>query len=121
MTGYEILNIYDVLSSIVDDEFDLNTSCAIVKNLQEIEVFKKVIDLKRNKLIEKYAEKNENGEIIYADDKIKIIDTDSFNDEINKLLSDEVENINIQKIKKENISHIKISPKSTIWLMYIVE
>lgn len=114
MTGFEILNIYEALGSMINNEFDLNTSFVIAKDMQELDVCRNIIDTKRNKLIEKYAEKDENDNIV------KITNPEEFNKEIDELLNEEVE-INLTKINKESLSDVKISPKNATWLMHIIE
>ena len=114
MTGYEIINIYETLASIAGNEFDLGTSCAIAKNINELQIYVNVIESKRSKLIEEFGEKNED------ENTVKVKDVDSFNKAINELLSDEIE-VNLIKIKEEKFADIKISPARAMWLIKIIE
>lgn len=114
MTGYDVINTYETLVSIADSEFDLATSCAIAKNISELQIYVNVIESKRKKFIEEFGEKDENENII------KVKDVDSFNKAMNEILSEKIE-INLTKIKEEKFSDIKISPAKAMWLIKIIE
>lgn len=114
MTVNEILNTYHVLDKLSSNEFDLNTSCKIAKNIQELDTYIKVIDSKRNSIIEKYSTKNEDG--TYTIDN----NVDEINSHINELLYENID-VNIVKIKEEAFKELKISPADAMWLMNIIE
>lgn len=114
MTGYDVINTYETLVSIADSEFDLATSCAIAKNISELQIYVNVIESKRKKFIEEFGEKDENENII------KVKDVDSFNKAMNEILSEKIE-VNLTKIKGEKFSDIKISPAKAMWLIKIIE
>ena len=125
LKAIEILNIYDSLVKISEAEFDLNTACIIANNIKSLSVTKETIDIKRNDIIAKYAEKNEQGEINSAENgEVKIVDIGNFNVELNDLLISVVE-VDLKTISKSVINDVfkdsKISPKVILSLMNILE
>lgn len=116
-----ILNIYNALGILADKELDLDTACLIAKNIKELEISKTVIDQKRDAVITEYAEKDENGNFVSDDDKgsIKISDIEEFSKKMDELLNTEI-TVNIDRISKETIRNIKISPKEVLPLMDIL-
>ena len=125
LKAIEILNIYDSLVKISEAEFDLNTACIIANNIKSLSVTKETIDTKRNDIIAKYAEKNEQGEINSAENgEVKIVDIGNFNVELNDLLISVVE-VDLKTISKSVINDVfkdsKISPKVILSLMHILE
>ena len=125
LKAIEILNIYDSLVKISEAEFDLNTACIIANNIKSLSATKETIDAKRNDIIAKYAEKNEQGEINSAENgEAKIVDIGNFNVELNDLLISVVE-VDLKTISKSVINDVfkdsKISPKVILSLMDILE
>lgn len=121
LKAIDILNIYHSLEKMSDLELDLSPACTIAKNLKELAVAKEVIENKRNKLITEYAKKNEDGTICQSENgSIEIQEPETFSAKINELLSSETET-NIIKIPKETLSGIKVSPKTLLPLMAIME
>ncbi len=121
LKAIDILNICHSLEKLSDLELDLNPACTIAKNLKELAVAKKVIENKRNKLITEYAKKNEDGTICQSENgSIEIQQPETFSAKINELLSSETET-DIIKIQKQTLSEIKVSAKTLLPLMTIME
>ena len=71
--AFELLNLYESLNKLSEQELDLETSYTIAKYMKEIFVAKDLIDGKRNKIILKYAKKQEDGNLKQtADGNIEI-------------------------------------------------
>lgn len=121
LKGNELLNIYDAFENISTEKMDLNTSFIIAKNIKEISIAKELIDQKRNELIQNYAEKDEQGNVISPSDNgsIKIINVQEFTEKLNELLTSEVD-VNIDTVSKKSLSQIKVSPKDILSLMDIL-
>ena len=121
LKAIDILNIYHSLEKMSDLELDLSPACTIAKNLKELAVAKEVIENKRNKLITEYAKKNEDGTICQLENgSIEIQQPGTFSAKLDELLSSETET-NLIKIQKETLSEIKVSAKTLLPLMTIME
>lgn len=120
LKALDILNTYESLAKLADKELDLQTACAIAKNLRELAVAKEVIDKKRTELINKYAEKNADGTPVQEEDGIKITDVSSFMQHMNDLLAAETE-VTLAFISKSALSEIKISPKDILSLTNLLK
>lgn len=121
MKAINILSIYDSLVILADKDLDLNIACDIAKNLQTLTVPKQVIEQKRDKLILKYAEKDDNEQIIQNENGgIKITNEPEFQREFNDLIESDIE-LDLIKIKKSDLGDIKISPKVILGMIDILE
>lgn len=118
--GYEILDIISALNVLATKELKLSSAYIVAKNIKALSVIEELINNKRKIIIDKYAEKDENGNIVSNENGIRITDTNKFNDEINTLLSEEVE-IELTKIKMSDIENITISPADVYRLMDMIE
>lgn len=120
LRALDILNAYEALAKLADKELDLQTACAIAKNLKELAIAKEIIDKKRTELIQKYAEKNGDGTPVQEGDGVKITDVPSFMQHMNELLASETE-ITLSFISKSALSEIKISPKDILSLTNLLK
>lgn len=123
MKVLKILNIYESLTTLADKDLDLNTAFTIAKNIQSLTVPKRIIEEKRDKLIQTYAEKDKDGKIRQNKDNT-IIFSESNAKECDKKLTalfNEDINIELAKIQKSALADIKISPKLILGLMDILE
>lgn len=122
MTGNEFLNMYDAFSRLIIKEMNLNTACSIARNIKEMDVIKKVIDEKRNRLIKEYAKKDSAGNIMTNNDgSIEgVTNIGEFNSKMSDLLSQEIE-IEITKISKSDLVNISISPMDVLSLEKCLE
>lgn len=117
LKALDILNVYESLEKISEHELSLETSFVIAKNIKELLLSKEIIERKRNNIITKYAEKDKNGAITQEDDGgIKINDPVKFSNELNELLSSEI-NINLTKIYKKDLEKITIQPRELLPLI----
>lgn len=117
LKALDILNVYESLEKLSEHELSLETSFVIAKNIKELLLSKEIIETKRNNIITKYAEKDKNGAITQEDDGgIKINDPVKFSNELNELLSSEI-NINLTKIYKKDLEKITIQPRELLPLI----
>ena len=120
--AFELLNLYESLNKLSEQELDLETSYTIAKYMKEIFVAKDLIDGKRNKIILKYAKKQEDGNLKQtADGNIEINGDDigKFNSDMDGLLNSK---ISIPKIslKKDSLSKITMQTKYLLPLIGII-
>lgn len=119
LKALNILDMYDALTSLSDKEMEFDTACSIAKNIQSLSTIKKVIDEKRDKIIQAHAEKDENENILQTDGNVKICDVETFSKEMNKLLNAETD-VYVISISKEKISHVKLTPKELLPILEIL-
>jgi len=111
LTGLQVINIFNALENLSEKEFDLDTTCNIVKNSKELSIAKKVIDDRRDRLLAEYAEKDEDGNIKQEENgMIHITNINVFQEECNKFLFAKTD-VDIIKIRKGSLADVKISPK----------
>ncbi|MBB6696240.1 DUF1617 family protein [Clostridium algidicarnis] len=111
------------LSDMANKELPVKVSYAIAKNISRIENEMKVYDTEKQKLIEKYSEKNAEGKpLIDADNNIKIQNTniDDWNRDIRELLSIENE-IEIQTFNINELEGYSMTPIELMPIDYMIE
>ncbi|WP_443660660.1 hypothetical protein [Clostridium algidicarnis] len=125
LSNERILNDAAALGAITNKELPVKVSYAIAKNINKIESELKVYDSEKQKLIDKYSEKGEDGKtLIDAENKIKIQDEylDDWNKDIEELLAIECE-INIHKfhISELENSNCSMTPGELMLIDYMIE
>ena len=123
MKAIDIFGIYESLTTLADKDLDLNTACDIAKDIQNLSIPKQILEQKRNKLIQEYGEKDDEGNL-KTNDNGSISFTENNEYECNKKIAelfDEDVNVELVKIKKSALKDIKISPRIAIGLIDILE
>lgn len=124
LSNKRILNDVNALGALTNKQLPVKVSYAIAKNIVKIEAELKTYNSEREKLLEKYSEKGEdgksiieNGNIIIQEDKIQEWDKD-----IADLLAIENE-IDIHKfsINEFNNKDCDISPAELMTIDYMIE
>ena len=118
----EIYNAQSILNKILAQEFTAIQSFKIGKILKRVNEEMTDFNKIREKMIYKYAEIDEAGEIIVENGNIKIKPEkfDSFQKELEDLLSLKI-NIEGEKIPIEWLGDLKITPKEIIALEAFLE
>ena len=123
LTNERILNDSTRLASIVQKELPIKASYAIAKNLAKLEAELKTYNSEREKLIEKYSIKDENGKTV-ADENNQIklqpellLD---WNKDIQELLAIENE-IDIHTFSIEALNGYSMSPSDLMLIDYMIE
>lgn len=121
MTNQELLGNVQKLSGVAQKQLPVKVSYAISKNISKIESELKVYDKERQKLIEKYAEKDEQEKVV-SDEKgqIKFKDKDSWDEDIKALLDIENE-IDIHKFSIDELNGFNISPAELQAIDYMID
>lgn len=118
----QILSAETILNKLVSEEFNGKQSFIIYKTLKavnkEIEDFNEA----RQKLIYKYAKKDENGELIVVDDSVSFNGEEAkiFQEEIQDLLTAEVEII-CNKIPVDWLEKIQLTPQEIFSIEAFIE
>ena len=123
MKAINIFGIYESLTTLADKDLDLNTACDIAKDIQNLSIPKQILEQKRNKLIQEYGEKDDEGNL-KTNDNGSISFTENNEYECNKKIAelfDEDVDLELIKIKKSALKDIKISPKVALGLIDFLE
>lgn len=123
LTNRKIVNTVNSIGIVSNRSLPIKASYAISKNLLKLEKEVEAYNLEREKLLNKYAEKdeagqrkvNENGNV-----PIKKEHIEDWNREITELLDIEVE-INIHKFDLAVLDNIEISPQELMAIDFMIE
>ena len=83
---FDRLEIAETIKSILKKDFACKTSYWLARIFNEIEDLSKTFGNEKQKIIDKYAKKDSNNEIIQDNGNITIIDVIAFTKELNELL-----------------------------------
>ena len=121
LKALDIINKFEALNKLADKETDLSTAIIIAKNLKELFTYKDTIDKKRDGVIVKYAQKNDEGDIVQdKNGNVKITDVNSFNKDLSEILDTSIE-VNLLLLPKEKMMNMKISAKDILPLTDILD
>ena len=118
----ELSTIIGSLNKLIDKEIPIKTSYKLSKLTRNLMNEYKIYEDNRMKLINKYAEKDENGNIKInkEDNTIMILNgnRDKFNNEFIELVNIEIE-LEFDKIKLDDLSDVMISPRDLLNLDFL--
>ena len=120
LSNEKLANSINVLSKLINMELPIKLSYAFSKNITKIDRELEVYNKERQRLIEKYGEKDEEGKLkVKENGNINILDADNFNKDIKEIL--EIENeIDIHIIDLESINaDVNITPGDLIVIDYM--
>ncbi|WP_346877110.1 hypothetical protein [Clostridium sp. UBA5712] len=124
LSNERIVNDANVLGTISQKNLPIKVSYAIAKNIAKIEAEIKVYNKERQKLIEKYSVKDEEGKPLIEDNSIKIAPehVEDWNGDIKELLAIENE-VDIHKFHIDELVNSKcdMSPTELILIDYMIE
>jgi len=124
LSNERIVNDAAVLGAISQKNLPIKVSYAIAKNIAKIEAEIKVYNKERQKLIEKYSVKDEEGKPLIEDNNIRIAPehVEDWNVNIKELLAIENE-IDIHKFHIDELINSKcdMSPAELILIDYMIE
>ena len=120
LSNERLVNSVGVLSKLTNLELPIKLSYALSKNITKIDVELKAYNMEREKLLNKYGEKDEEGKLKLSEKgEVNILDRENFNKEIAELLQCESE-IDIHLIDLEKIdTEIKITPGELMIIDYM--
>lgn len=110
------------LGDVSQKQLPVKVSYSIAKNISKIESELKIYNKQKDKLIEKYAEKDDKGEFIAENGGIKLKEgtKKDWDKDLKELLDIENE-IEIRKFKFDEIANIQISPAELQAIDYMIE
>ena len=118
-----ILNSVDSLKELLNYDIPVKTSFKLIKNTKKIDSVLDLYNEANNKLIEKYGDRKESGELDVSPEGSIKISQDKINDYM-KEKSDllEIENdIDIEVIKSDELLLDKVKPSILLALDYMIE
>jgi len=125
ISNERILNDAAALGSISNKELPVKVSYSIAKNINKIESELKTYNTEKQKLIDKYSEKDNAGKtLIDSENKIKIEDKylENWNRDIKELLAIEnevdIHKFNISELENSNCA---MTPAELMLIDYMIE
>lgn len=125
ITNRRIVNDANFLFNLVQKQFPVKVSYAISKNISKLERELKIYNSERQKIINKYCKKDEEGNLVIDENNqyhIEDENIDVCNKELNELLDIEIE-VNIHKFKLDDLMHgnYEMSPSEMALIDYMIE
>ena len=118
-----LVNSVNVLNKLNKLELGIKVGYKLAKNIKNIEKELVIYDKEKQKLINKYAEKNDDNEVkVNENGTINILDADGWNKDYKELL--EIENdIKLELIKIDDLDKIefKITPGELTLIDYLLK
>ncbi len=108
----DILNSIPIFREISNKSLPIKTAYQLARLIRELDRESTTFDESRRKIIEKYAERDENGEFKQTDEGNVIImpeQINACNQEMAELLDTEIE-INVEPIEIESLASIELTP-----------
>lgn len=100
----EIITIYKGISTIKSKHLPVRVGFAINKNLSALNGVAQIYEEERRKILDKYCEKDENGQLLTKNNEFVISDKEMYASEINDLLNIEndvdIHTISISDLEK---------------------
>lgn len=120
LSNERLVNSVGVLSKLTNLELPIKLSYAFSKNITKIDAELKAYNMEREKLLNKYGEKDEEGKLKLSEKgEVNILDRENFNKEIAELIQCKSE-IDIHLIDLESINtDIKITPGELMIIDYM--
>lgn len=125
LSNEKIINTINVLGKLNNAQLPIKVAYAISKNINKIESELKVYNTEKEKLIDRYAKKDEEGKLKadeYGNVNIKEEHIEDWNKDVKELLSIENE-IDIYMIKLDSLlnSDYNISPAELTAIDFMIE
>lgn len=115
ITFTQISNIYEVSSALTEEKLPMRVSYKIMKILTRLEEELNFYRNSLNKLIDEYALKDENGQLVYSENgeniKIQEDKIEDFNNEYIELNNMEIEISDDYLLSLGELETLSISPK----------
>ncbi|MBS4958291.1 MAG: hypothetical protein KHZ99_14775 [Clostridium sp.] len=120
LSNEKLVNSIGVLSKLTNMELPIKLSYAFSKNITKIDRELTAYNKEREKLINKYGEKDEEGNLKTKEDgTINILDIDSFNKDLKEILEIETEvDIHVIDLEKVDVD-INITPGEIMLVDYM--
>ena len=114
----DIVNSTDTFNKIMSQSFKGSLAFKIARLARELEKEMQTFNAERKKIIQKYSQKDDNGEFILDENGNIKFETDKIaeiNEEFNSLLNTELE-INAEKLPLDKIDEFELTPQEMLQL-----
>lgn len=118
----DILNNNDIFRQVYQLPMPARTAFKIARLIRELEKENTTFNESRDKILEKYAMRDDNGAMMQEDNQVMISPdrAEDFQKEIDSLLKTSVE-INADKLTLDDLADVSLSPKQIIDLGNFLE
>ncbi len=118
----DILNNNDIFRQVYQSPMPARTAFKIARLIRELEKENTTFNESRDKILEKYAMRDDNGAMMQEDNQVMISPdrAEDFQKEIDSLLKTSVE-INADKLTLDDLADVSLSPKQIIDLGNFLE
>lgn len=117
----KILEKYEALMELSEKELPFQTALCIADNINTIKTAVEVARKKMSEIAEKNAERDENGEKIFADaSHYKLKEGNTYLQEMDEVLESEVD-VTLKKFSRTDFSDCSIKPKTMMALLDVIE
>lgn len=118
----DILNNNDIFRQVYQSPMPARTAFKIARLIRELEKENTTFNESRDKILEKYAMRDDNGAMMQEDNQVMISPdrAEDFQKEIDSLLKTSVE-INADKLTLDDLTDVSLSPKQIIDLGNFLE
>lgn len=123
ITANDMLNSIGTFKEISEKPIQIKGAYAIARLIRELDKESTTFDESRRKIVEKYCQRDDSGEIKTNEDGNVFVQEDKvteFNDELKSLLETELE-INADKIKLDTLGDIELSPLQIVNITPFIE
>ena len=122
LSNEKLVNSIGVLSKLTNMELPIKLSYTFSKNITNIDRELVAYNKERQKLIEKYGEKDKEGNLKTKEDgTINILNIDNFNKELKEILEIETEvDIHLIDLESTNVD-INITPLELMLIDYMIK
>lgn len=98
----DIVESYYTLQGIADKKLPSKLAFVICRNLRKMKDITDDVEQTRNSIVDRYAKRDADGNVMQTDNNIQIADADGFTREIDELLMTETE-LQLDKISEEDV------------------
>ena len=119
----DVVNATETLNKIMQQSFKGSLAFKIARLARELDKEMQTFNTERQKIIQKYGEKDENGELIVDEKGLINFDKTNLkeiNEEFNSLLNTELE-INADKLPMNSIDNFEITPQEMLQIEVFFE
>jgi hypothetical protein len=125
LSNEKLVNSIEVLSKLINMNLNIKASYMIARNISIIENEVSIYNSEREKLINKYGKKDEDGKLKLNENNTIQLEEDyleDWNKDIKELLELEVD-VNIEEINKEDLfkCNCDISPRELILINFMIK
>ena len=121
LCNQKVINVVNGIGNILEMSLPVKSSYAISKNIAKIEKEAEIYNKEREKLLNKYAAKNEDGTLKIDENGAVILENaEGWNKDIKELLEIEVD-INIHKFSIHEIENCNMTAREIALIDFMIE